>query len=598
MPKRSKSEARDLVERLRRAMADKEFVSKEESQPLEVVLSFSIGVASFPEDGSSGEELVAAADKALYASKKAGRNCVTLSGELPAGLEDEIDRFRTFPCKTLVGRQEFIEALGGLCELIALGTGTWTALSGPAGVGKTRLLHEALRLGLDSSISPVFVNLAEDQAAQPYSGIARLLAGIGARFPDLLTEVIQDGDPALLTFLRAHSPELVAPLAVQGEATSSLPPEVIQGHLLGALKELSARQKWLFLLDEVPYLDLHSAELLRAMVEVERLPIGVVSAHRTADEAVSTQPGVVFLESLDRKPWLDRRLIGPLSSESMDVMVSVLLPHLHAPAEFSSFLYEATAGNPLFIEEVLRLGIARGTITRRGGEWFVQRVDREDLPASLEEAIRLRMSILDEEIGVGISRAAAIGTSLTPEVLQALLGKNEGEVLDFLDKARDHGFVEGGQEGELTGVRFASSIFRDQAYEQMTDVDRTRAHREIGKIEEHRAGSLVGALSSRLAYHFERGKVYEKAKAYLEAAQTSVPPIIVAGLWDAAEVPKHRRRRITGAAIPLHREAWPCSRRYLESHRPGVEEPVDVSRGQPDRRCGVQGSPPPARKDL
>ena len=266
----------------------------------------------------------------------------------------------------------------------------------------------------------------------------------------------------------------------------------------------------------------------------------------------------MFLESLDRKPWLDRRLIGPLSSESMDVMVSVLLPHLHAPSEFSSLLYEVTAGNPLFVEEVLRLGVAREAITRRGGEWFVQRLDREDLPATLEEAIQQRMSILDDEIGLGISRAAAIGTSLTPEVLQALLGKNEGEVLDFLDKARDHGFVEGGQEGELTGVRFASSIFRDQAYEQMTDVDRTRAHREIGKIEEHRAGSLVGALSSRLAYHFERGKVYEKAKAYLEAAPTSVPPIIVAGLWDAAEVPKHRRRRITGAAIPLHREAWSC----------------------------------------
>jgi len=539
-------------------MADKEFVSKEESQPLEVVLSFSIGVATFPEDGSSGEELVAAADKALYASKKAGRNCVTLSGALPAGLEDEIDKFRTFPCKTLVGRQELIEALGGLCELISLGTGTWTALSGPAGIGKTRLLHEALRLGLDARISCVLIDLSEDEATQPYSGIARLLSGIGARFPELLTKVIQDRDPAVLTFLQAHAPELVAPLAEQREEVPSQSLEAIESHLLAIIEELSERHKWLFLMDEVPYLDLHSAELLRAIVEEERLPIGIVSAHRTADHAVATQPGVVFLDSLDRKPWLDRRLIGPLSNDSMDVMVSVLLPHLHAPSEFSSLLYDVTAGNPLFIEELLRLGIARGTITRRGGEWFVQLVDRRDLPTTLEEAVRRRMSVLDNEIGVGISRAAAIGTSLTPEVLQALLGKNEGEIFDFLDKAREQGFVEGGREGDLRGVRFASSIFRDQAYEQMTDLDRTRTHREIGKIEEHRAGSLVGALSSRLAYHFERGKVYEKAKAYLEEAQASVPPIIVAGSWDAAEVPKYRRRRITGAAIPLSAEAWPC----------------------------------------
>ncbi len=565
LPNRTKTESRELVEGLRRAMAGKEFVSKEESQPLEMVLSFSIGVATFPEDGSSGEQLIAAADKALYASKRAGRNRVTLSGELPAGLEDEIDRFRTFPCKTLVGRQEFIEALGGLCELLELGTGTWTSLSGPAGIGKTRLLHEALRLGLDSSISVVVTNLSEDEAEQPYSTMARLLSGIGARFPDLLTEILQDAHPALLTFLRAHAPELVAPLTEGAVSESTHTPEAVQVHLLGVLRDLCKRHKWLFLLDEVPYLDPHSAELLRAIVEVERLPVGIVSAHRTGDAEVATQPGVVFLESLDRKPWLDRRQVGPLTQESLEVMVSVLLPNHHAPADFSDLLFEITGGNPLFIEELLRIGIARGAITRRGDEWFIQTIERSDLPATLAEAVAERMSFLDDEIGMGISRAAAIGTSITPELLQALLGKNEGEILDFLDKARDQGFVEGGQEGDLSTVRFASSIFRDQAYEQMTDVDRTRTHREIGKIEEHRAGSLVGALSSRLAYHFERGKVYEKARAYLEEARSTVPPIIVAGTWDAAEVPKHRRRRITGAAIPLSEEAWPSLDDVLRS---------------------------------
>ena len=79
-PNRSKNDTGVLVESLRRAMADREFVSKEENQPLEVVLSFSIGVATYPEDGSTGEELMTAADKALYASKKAGRNRVTMSG--------------------------------------------------------------------------------------------------------------------------------------------------------------------------------------------------------------------------------------------------------------------------------------------------------------------------------------------------------------------------------------------------------------------------------------------------------------------------------------------------------------------------------------
>ena len=189
LPRRSKSESHVLVERLRSAMADRQFVSKEENEPLEVVLSFSIGVATLPEDGTSGEELMAAADKALYASKKSGRNCVTLSGQLPAELEDEIDRFRTFPSKTLLERQDVIEALAAQWELIDLGTGTWTALWGPAGIGKTRLLEEALRSGLDAGLSCSVIHLAEDEAAQPYSAVGRLLTEIGVRYPKRLEDV-------------------------------------------------------------------------------------------------------------------------------------------------------------------------------------------------------------------------------------------------------------------------------------------------------------------------------------------------------------------------------------------------------------------------
>lgn len=46
----------------------------------DVAITLSLGVASFPLDGATGEEVVAAADLALYAAKEAGRDRVALGG--------------------------------------------------------------------------------------------------------------------------------------------------------------------------------------------------------------------------------------------------------------------------------------------------------------------------------------------------------------------------------------------------------------------------------------------------------------------------------------------------------------------------------------
>jgi diguanylate cyclase (GGDEF)-like protein len=46
-------------------------------------LSASIGVATFPDHGSEIDELLRAADTALYVAKRSGRDRVALAGEGP-----------------------------------------------------------------------------------------------------------------------------------------------------------------------------------------------------------------------------------------------------------------------------------------------------------------------------------------------------------------------------------------------------------------------------------------------------------------------------------------------------------------------------------
>jgi diguanylate cyclase (GGDEF)-like protein len=73
LPETGKGDAMILAERFRRRM-ESSVMGPDSRSPITV----SVGLAAFPEDGKTPDEIVWAADEALYQSKRAGRNRVTL----------------------------------------------------------------------------------------------------------------------------------------------------------------------------------------------------------------------------------------------------------------------------------------------------------------------------------------------------------------------------------------------------------------------------------------------------------------------------------------------------------------------------------------
>ena len=73
LPEADHKHARDAAERVRSASANTSFDRDGEK----VSMTVSIGIASYPDDGEGLEEIMENADRALYKSKKSGRNRVT-----------------------------------------------------------------------------------------------------------------------------------------------------------------------------------------------------------------------------------------------------------------------------------------------------------------------------------------------------------------------------------------------------------------------------------------------------------------------------------------------------------------------------------------
>lgn len=83
MPRLSTETGRERAEFLRREFANMTLPCTE----MKGAPTLSIGLASYPLDGTNGEQLLNAADQALYAAKSSGRNRVVLFSDLPKGRE-------------------------------------------------------------------------------------------------------------------------------------------------------------------------------------------------------------------------------------------------------------------------------------------------------------------------------------------------------------------------------------------------------------------------------------------------------------------------------------------------------------------------------
>jgi len=84
LPETGKGDALTFAERFRRRM-ESSVMGPDSQSPITV----SVGVAAYPEDGKSPDEIVWAADEALYQSKRAGRNRVTAYARPPEPTPDE-----------------------------------------------------------------------------------------------------------------------------------------------------------------------------------------------------------------------------------------------------------------------------------------------------------------------------------------------------------------------------------------------------------------------------------------------------------------------------------------------------------------------------
>jgi class 3 adenylate cyclase/tetratricopeptide (TPR) repeat protein len=400
----------------------------------------------------------------------------------------------------LVGRRTERESLERKLGEVVSGSTVHLALVGPAGLGKTRLAEEFLRLAASRDCQ-VHRGYCEDDLSaeplQPFLQMLRSLFGLhhGLSVGDAAAAVnafLQDIDAALL----AHVPALQGALSLSGETGadkhSPAPGELVAA-LCALFAALVARKPLVLFIDDWQWADDASAQVLRAIRGTLGQRVFVLLATRGIDVGSSTMEG------------LERLALEPLDEHEANQAIGHLLPRSDpfVMAEIRRY----AGGNPLFIEELCHCAAH--------DDMDSHMVRLHGSAAWLSVLIEARLARLPD-VQADVARVAAVIGNVVPAwLLEKLTGRGADDAL-VLGLAQ-HDFLFPGETSQT--LRFKHGITRDVIYASLGLHQRRAMHLRIAEaLRQHAsAGGQDEALES-LAYHFDASGRAEEAAHYAEQA--------------------------------------------------------------------------------
>jgi tetratricopeptide (TPR) repeat protein/class 3 adenylate cyclase len=413
------------------------------------------------------------------------------------------------------------------------GEGGVVVVDGATGMGKSRLVHEALAALPEATVStlrgepygltstyrvlrdPMRTLLGIERDTPERMGSA-LLATLGARAPELLPFAPLLADVAQVSVPSTPEVDRIDP-AFRADRVADV---VIE--LLGRL----IQGPFAIVVEEAHWADGASAHLLgRVATATDGRPWAVVCVRRSTDGGFLPEGGT-------------RVTLEPLPAGALEQLVIAATESAPLRPHEVSAIVERADGNPLYVEEVTRM-------TRRGGL-----VDL--LPESLQAAMSAQIDQLSPVSRRVLRYAAVLGRSFRREVVNATL---HADGLDVDPATYDdlQGFLE--PDGP-NRIQFRNSLVRDAAYEGLAYKLRARLHQTAGEVLE-RMSTDLDVDSPTLALHFSRSGDAERTWRYAQlAGRLAQRSYANADAADQFELALDASRRVPSVREPDRAALW------------------------------------------
>lgn len=338
------------------------------------------------------------------------------------------------PRTPLVGRSTTMARIEGWLEEMCAGTPRWLLLTGPGGIGRTRLAEETVRRLRSRPIRIAWSSCLEDEGVPSWWSLRPLVRQLGDD-PDEIFRV---------------------PTGADADATRF----VVYSRMADLLHSAAARGPVLVVVDDIQWLDPASALALAHLVQTVRaVPVGVVLTLRDGPRTAEVD---AILAAFARHPEATHLEVDALDDEGVSELLTELAGAPVTAAE-TLFVSRQTGGNPLLLTEYARLPPAE----RATGV----------VPVAVRDVLSRRFARFDPD-ALRILRAAAVaGDGFEPVLLAAATGSSTPHVVDVLDVAARESIIVPGDDG--SGYRFNHGLLREHLIGELSPVRLQATHAAV-----------------------------------------------------------------------------------------------------------------------
>jgi tetratricopeptide (TPR) repeat protein len=432
----------------------------------------------------------------------------------------------------LVGREAQLGQIAAAIEDAVAGRGRLVMLAGEPGIGKTSLADAATAAATARGLVVLWGRCWESGGAPAYWPWLDILSALARLVDDqTLASALGDGAAQLGELL----PEVAArlPLRASGAAPPAEEARFRFWRAIAALVREAGRAVGVgigIVLDDVHAADRSSLLLLHFLArELRSLRVLLLCTYRDVEARGIAEVGELIAR-IGREgttlalPRLEREAVAAwVRQRAGDVEPAV-----------AARIADETQGNPLFLEEMMRLLAEQGQQAITGGV----------VPDGVRDVIRQRLDRLSADARALLELAAVAGDASDPPLLVAASGRPASAVASGLAEAARAGVL-----AESAGkLRFGHAMFREVLVRELGEGQRRALH---GRVAEALARSGVAAASdAELAHHALLGPPALLPRAVEHALRAAGRAQDLCAYDDAVDVLERARAALGAAGDP------------------------------------------------